>query len=240
MGVNFSDNSDAEKRLDSPALMSDSDDDVPSRPPTPTFLAAKAGAKLQEQSKAKEPVEVKEAVKNEEVQINKDGVKSTRTNESSEDEMLPQEAKFETKKELERNRRLSAHDRQKESENLFDSLLTVNVDLPAKPTSWKSPGGSLKSPNMKSPNKVSPGSARTPNSDLQAPRGHPWSRQEANRPTCWLICLEEGTGRLERLRRYTGLKSERCIRKDQTGLQKNLSKRRRILMMLHQPSNKAK
>merc|ERR1712203_164633 len=68
--------------------------------------------------------------------------------------------------------------------------------------------------------------------DLQAPRGHPWSRQEANRPTCWLICLEEGTGRLERLRRYTGLKSERCIRKDQTGLQKNLSKRRRILMML--------
>merc|ERR1712037_1026231 len=77
--VNFSDNSDAEKRLDSPALMSDSDDDVPSRPPTPTFLAAKAGAKLQEQSKAKEPVEVKEAVKNEEVQINKDGVKSTRT-----------------------------------------------------------------------------------------------------------------------------------------------------------------
>merc|ERR1712083_1212624 len=64
-----------------------------------------------------------------------------------------------TKKELERNRRLSAHDRQKESENLFDSLLTVNVDLPAKPTSWKSPGGSLKSPN-----KVSPGSARTPNS----------------------------------------------------------------------------
>merc|ERR1711936_853297 len=58
-----SDNSDTEKRLDSPALMSDSDDDVPSRPPTPTFLAAKAGAKLQEQSKAKEPVEVKEAVK---------------------------------------------------------------------------------------------------------------------------------------------------------------------------------
>merc|ERR1711879_995186 len=45
-----------------------------------------------------------------------------------------------------------------------DCLLTVNVDLPAKPTSWKSPGGSLKSPNMKSPNKVSPGSARTPNS----------------------------------------------------------------------------
>merc|ERR1712158_136049 len=159
-----SDNSDAEKRLDSPALMSDSDDDVPSRPPTPTFLAAKAGAKLQEQSKAKEPVEVKEAVKNEEVQINKDGVKSTRTNESSEDEMLPQEAKYETKKELERNRRLSAHDRQKESENLFDSLLTVNVDLPAKPTSWKSPGGSLKSPSVKSPNKVSPGSSRTPNS----------------------------------------------------------------------------
>merc|ERR1712038_689294 len=157
-------NSDTEKRLDSPALMSDSDDDVPSRPPTSTFPAAKAGAKLQEQSKAKEPVEDKEAVKNEDVQINKDGVKSTRTNESSEDEMLPQEAKFETKKELERNRRLSAHDRQKESENLFDSLLTVNVDLPAKPTSWKSPGGSLKSPNMKSPNKVSPGSARTPNS----------------------------------------------------------------------------
>merc|ERR1711990_1285164 len=71
---------------------------------------------------------------------------------------------FETKKELERNRRLSAHDRQKESENLFDSLLTVNVDLPAKPTSWKSPGGSLKSPNVKSPNKVSPGVAKTQSS----------------------------------------------------------------------------
>merc|ERR1712130_661596 len=162
--VSFSDNSDAEKRLDSPALMSDSDDDVPSRPPTPTFPAAKTGAKTQEQTKAKEQVEVKEVVKNEEAQINKDEVKPTLTNESSEDELLPKEAKYETKKELERNRRLSAHDRQKESENLFDSLLTVNVDLPAKSTSWKSPGGSLKSPNVKSPNKVSPGSARTPNS----------------------------------------------------------------------------
>merc|ERR1712223_945095 len=56
-----SDNSDTEKRLDSPALMSDSDDDVPSRPPTPTFPAAKP----QEQTKAKEQVEVKEVVKNE-------------------------------------------------------------------------------------------------------------------------------------------------------------------------------
>ena len=162
--VNFSDNSDAEKRLDSPALMSDSDDDVPSRPPTPTFPAAKTGAKPQEQSKVKEQAEVKEVVQNEEVQINKDEVKPMLTNESSEDELLPKDAKYETKKELERNRRLSAHDRQKESENLFDSLLTVNVDLPAKSTSWKSPGGSLKSPNVKSPNKVSPGSARTPNS----------------------------------------------------------------------------
>ena len=162
--VNFSDNSDAEKRLDSPALMSDSDDDVPSRPPTPTFPAAKTGAKPQEQSKLKEQAEAKEVVQNEEVQINKNEVKPMLTNESSEDELLPKDAKYETKKELERNRRLSAHDRQKESENLFDSLLTVNVDLPAKSTSWKSPGGSLKSPNVKSPNKVSPGSARTPNS----------------------------------------------------------------------------
>merc|ERR1712130_564063 len=161
--VNFSDTSDAEKRQDSPALMSSSDDDVPSRPPTPTFPAAKTGAKPQEQTKAKEQVEVKEVVQNEDVQkINKDEGKLT--NESSEDELLPKEAKYDTKKEQERNRRLSAHDRQKESENLFDSLLTVNVDLPAKSTSWKSPGGSLKSPNVKSPNKVSPGSARTPNS----------------------------------------------------------------------------
>merc|ERR1712233_138752 len=161
--VNFSDTWDVEKRLDSPTLMSDSDDDVPSRPPTPTFPAAKTGAKPQEQTKAKEQVEVKEVVQNEDVQkINKDEGKLT--NESSEDELLPKEAKYDTKKEQERNRRLSAHDRQKESENLFDSLLTVNVDLPAKSTSWKSPGGSLKSPNVKSPNKVSPGSARTPNS----------------------------------------------------------------------------
>merc|ERR1711974_38395 len=48
-----SENSDTEKRLDSPALMSDSDDDVPSRPPTPTFPAAKTGPKPQEPSKAK-------------------------------------------------------------------------------------------------------------------------------------------------------------------------------------------
>merc|ERR1712130_326176 len=137
--VNFSDTSDAEKRQDSPALMSSSDDDVPSRPPTPTFPAAKTGAKPQEQTKAKEQVEVKEVVQNEDVQkINKDEGKLT--NESSEDELLPNEAKYDTKKEQERNRRLSAHDRQKESENLFDSLLTVNVDLPAKSTSWKSPG----------------------------------------------------------------------------------------------------
>merc|ERR1712088_872183 len=106
----------------------------------------------------------KEVVKNEDVQINKDEGKPMLTNESSEDELLPKEAKYDTKKEQERNRRLSAHDRQKESENLFDSLLTVNVDLPAKSTSWKSPGGSLKSPNVKSPNKVSPGVAKTQSS----------------------------------------------------------------------------
>merc|ERR1719367_2157534 len=161
--VNFSDTSDAEKRQESLALMSDSDDDVPSRPPTPTFPAAKTGAKPQEQTKAKEQVEVKEVVQNDDVQkINKDEGKLT--NESSEDELLPKEAKYDTKNEQERNRRLSAHDRQKESENLFDSLLTVNVDLPAKSTSWKSPGGSLKSPNVKSPNKVSPGVAKTQSS----------------------------------------------------------------------------
>merc|ERR1719192_1750160 len=104
--------------------------------------------------------EGKEAVKAEEVKTKKDEVRTKATNESSEDELLPKE----TKKEFERNRRLSAHDRQKESENLFDSLLTVNVDLPAKSTSWKSPGGSLKSPNVKSPNKVSPGVAKTQSS----------------------------------------------------------------------------
>merc|ERR1711963_125754 len=153
-------NSDTEKRLDSPALMSDSDDDVPSRPPTPTFPAAKTGPKPQEPSKAKEQVEGKEAVKAEEVKTKKDEFRTKAKNESSEDELLPKE----TKKEFERNRRLSAHDRQKESENLFDSLLTVNVDLPAKSTSWKSPGGSLKSPNVKSPNKVSPGVAKTQSS----------------------------------------------------------------------------
>merc|ERR1719336_3614226 len=153
-------NSDTEKRLDSPALMSDSDDDVPSRPPTPTFPAAKTGPKPQEPSKAKEQVEGKEAVKAEEVKTKKDEFRTKAKNESSEDELLPKE----TKKEFERNRRLSAHDRQKESENLFDSLLTVNVDLPAKSTSWKSPGGSLKSPNVESPNKVSPGVAKTQSS----------------------------------------------------------------------------
>merc|ERR1719278_591774 len=99
-----SDNSDTDKRLDSPALMSDSDDDVPSRPPTPTFPAAKTGPKPQEPSKAKEQAEGKEAVKAEEVKTKKDEVRTKATNESSEDELLPKE----TKKEFERNRRLSA------------------------------------------------------------------------------------------------------------------------------------
>merc|ERR1719477_280020 len=173
-----SDNSDTEKRLDSPALMSDSDDDVPSRPPTPTFPAAKTGPKPQEPSKAKEQVEGKEAVKAEEVKTKKDEFRTKAKNESSEDELLPKE----TKKEFERNRRLSAHDRQKESENLFDSLLTVNVDLPTRTVPRKSPGGTalkspgcLKSPSTKSPGKsstptVSPGSHRSP---MISPGGKP-------------------------------------------------------------------
>merc|ERR1719210_1865505 len=79
-----SENSDTEKRLDSPALMSDSDDDVPSRPPTPTFPAAKTGPKPQEPSKAKEQVEGKEAVKAEEVKTKKDEFRTKAKNESSE------------------------------------------------------------------------------------------------------------------------------------------------------------
>merc|ERR1719192_1686201 len=122
--------------------------------------------------------EGKEAVKAEEVKTKKDEIRTKATNESSEDELLPKE----TKKEFERNRRLSAHERQKENENLFDSLLTVNVDLPSRTVPRKSPGGTalkspgcLKSPSTKSPGKsstptVSPGSHRSP---MISPGGKP-------------------------------------------------------------------
>merc|ERR1712083_780366 len=77
--------------------------------------------------------------------------------------------------EKDRSRRSSAHERQKESESLFDKLLTVSVDLPARSLSKKSPGSSkspsgvsLKSPGgslLKSPAGAlrSPGLSKSPN-----------------------------------------------------------------------------
>ena len=139
--------SDTEKdKMDSPALMSDSDDDVRSRPPTPTFQKKKAD-------------DVKPVVPSEESSTSATASKPTETKtkesathtlfDSSDDEMMT--SPKEVKQDLERSRRLSAHERQKQSENLFDSLLTVNVDLPSK-SSRKSPGGGLKSPaSAKSP-----------------------------------------------------------------------------------------
>ena len=139
--------SDTEKdKMDSPALLSDSDDDVRSRPPTPTFQKKKAE-------------DVKPVVPSEESSASATASKPTDTKakesathtlfDSSDDEMMT--SPKEVKQNLERSRRLSAHERQKQSENLFDSLLTVNVDLPSK-SSRKSPGGGLKSPaSAKSP-----------------------------------------------------------------------------------------
>merc|ERR1712083_726109 len=96
-------------------------------------------------------------------------------NDSSDEDMLSNESRSKGKKE--RDRHISAHDRQKESEKMFDSLLTVNVDLPMKSSSRKSPGGStIKSPGSgKSPGRgstptVSPGSHRSP---LLSPGGKP-------------------------------------------------------------------
>ena len=165
--------SETEKRQDSPALMSDSDDDVPSRPPTPslptptkTDIAKPAPPTPKEATSAKAEESASDESLTKPKTPGKEEVKTV-FNESSEEEQ-------ETKKDYERNRRLSAHDRQKESENLFDSLLTVNVDLPSKSSSWKSPGGSLKSPSVKSPGKssVSPGSG-SHKSPLISPGGKP-------------------------------------------------------------------
>ena len=154
--------SDSDKRADSPALMSDSDDDVPSRPPTPSFPAAKSGSAANPISPSAKPKETAAAAKAEAEPAVVEEPKAAAAPAENHQAVFTAESSDEEPKEVDRHRRLSAHDRQKESENLFDSLLTVNVDLPARPPgSWKSPGGSLKSPSVKSPGKssVSPGKA---------------------------------------------------------------------------------
>ena len=155
--------SDSDQRADSPALMSDSDDEVPSRPPTPSFPAAKPGAAAKSILPPAKPKETVTAAKAEAEPAAVEEPKPAAVAAEDHQAVFTAESSDEEPKEAARHRRLSAHDRQKESENLFDSLLTVNVDLPARPPlgSWKSPGGGLKSPSVKSPGKssVSPGKA---------------------------------------------------------------------------------
>merc|ERR1719319_915938 len=155
--------SDSDQRADSPALMSDSDDEVPSRPPTPSFPAAKPGAATKSILPPAKPKETVTAAKAEAEPVAVEEPKPAAVAAEDHQAVFTAESSDEEPKEAARHRRLSAHDRQKESENLFDSLLTVNVDLPARPPlgSWKSPGGGLKSPSVKSPGKssVSPGKA---------------------------------------------------------------------------------
>ena len=175
-----------DKLLDSPALMSDSEDDVRSRPPTPTFQTKKPEASETKTQQAA-PVSSTSQSNQEEAKVLAPKPSDSKPKEtttvslfsSSEDELADDKTSAKDKS-LERSRRLSAHERQKQSENLFDSLLTVNVDLPPK-VSRKSPGGSLKSPvsskspGMKSGGKYSesqksPGSHRSP---LISPGGKP-------------------------------------------------------------------
>merc|ERR1712025_1473303 len=192
----FSD-SDPEKQLESPALESDSDDGLPSRPPTPSFPTSKTEElKVLSPPKAVkvDPVpiiselvqEVKPKTKQEEVKIKArtENRESSRDlfNDSTDEEVPANESRSKNKKDKDRSRHTSAHDRQKENENLFDSLLTVNVDLPSRTVPRKSPGGTalkspgcLKSPSTKSPGKsstptVSPGSHRSP---MISPGGKP-------------------------------------------------------------------
>merc|ERR1712098_670248 len=59
---------------------------------------------------------------------------------------------------------VSSKERQKDSEKMFDSLLTINVDCQSK-------SSSKKSPNLKSPTKsLSPGTSKSP---LISPSGKP-------------------------------------------------------------------
>ena len=172
---------DKNKMLNSPALMSDSDDDVHSRPPTPTFQTKKV-----EDTKSNLAGIIQPTVENLPNSLSTNKSQDSKPKEaasrnlfdSSEDECIQIGTEVGIKIDLERSRRLSSHERQKQVENLFDSLLTVNVDLPAK-MSRKSPGGlkspaSAKSPGIKSgkltePQK-SPGSHRSP---LLSPGGKP-------------------------------------------------------------------
>merc|ERR1719431_1359511 len=184
----FSD-SEPEKQLESPALESDSDDGLPSRPPTPSFPTTKT-EELKVASPPKvvklDPVpiiseqvqEVKPKTKQEELKTkarteNRENSRDL-FNDSTDEEVSTSESRPKNKKDKDRSRHTSAHERQKENENLFDSLLTVNVDLPSRTVPRKSPGGTalkspgcLKSPSTKSPGKsstptVSPGSHRSP------------------------------------------------------------------------------
>merc|ERR1712126_628780 len=105
------------------------------------------------------------------------GISENMITNTGDEEKQAFEARMKKKREKEKARHaLPTSDRQKDNESIFNSLLTVNVDLPQKSASRKSPGGTmLKSPNLKSPNKggtptVSPGSHRSP---MISPGGKP-------------------------------------------------------------------
>ena len=229
--------SDKDKMMDSPALMSDSDDDVPSRPPTPSIsqTASKpVAAVLTEESCCVKPVGATATTVpmvslsapppsetgsggshvEKTAAVVAAAVKETNTSSSTadrtsrnlfdssdeEEEYLPPGSK--TKQDLDRHRRVSAHERQKENENLFDSLLTVNVDLvPGKISSRKSPGGALKSPGgcLKSPGlKQQPvSSGSRPSEPQKSPGSHraPPLLSPGGKPTYLLAHFDKGANR---------------------------------------------
>ncbi|MCP3664998.1 MAG: hypothetical protein GY696_21290, partial [Gammaproteobacteria bacterium] len=148
-------------------LMTDSDDDNHSRPPTPKFETS-TKPRVDEA-----PVTALTLAVATPDPVHKDKLASSSLFDSSDDETTTVQEKTEP----ERTRHLSAHERMKQSENLFDKLLTVNVDesvrLPKKSpggSSTKSPG-SAKSPGQRlSESQKSPGSHKSP---LLSPGGKP-------------------------------------------------------------------
>merc|ERR1711874_232366 len=172
-----------EKMLpNSPALMSDSDDNELSRPPTPTFQPKKPELVPAVVVTAENNIQKLENIgenenlhKNDKSRRHSGGHEERRNSREdlfifSDDEAQLDNNKKRKKKE--RNRCASAHERQKGSESLFDSLLTVNIDPPARTGSKKSPS-SLKSPSLKSPGlSKSPGGLKSPLEGQKSPISH--------------------------------------------------------------------
>merc|ERR1711982_76976 len=122
----FSD-SDPEKQLESPALESDSDDGLPSRPPTPSFPTSKTeelkvlsppkavkvdpAPIISEQVQEVKPKTKQEEVKNKARTENRESSRDL-FNDSTDEEVSTSESRPKNKKDRDRSRHTSAHERQ--------------------------------------------------------------------------------------------------------------------------------